>query len=109
VNTVEYVQGADLPDLAINWYDSEKVLIDFTTGYNFELKVGKPGQAALITKSTGFIASLVSPNLTVQWAAEGELNTLIPGVYKGQLKATRAADQRSRFLVFNLEVTTPVL
>lgn len=109
MNKVEYVQGADLPDLSINWYDAQKVLIDFTTGYTFELKVGKPGQAALVTKSSGFGASLVSPNLTVQWSTSGELNTLTPGVYRGQLKATRTADGKSRFLSFDLEVITPVL
>lgn len=109
MNTVEYVQGADLPDLAINWYDRNKVLIDFTTGYTFELKVGKPGQTALVTKTGGFLASPVTPNITVQWANAAELNTLTPGVYRAQLKATRTADSKSRFLLFDLEVTTPVL
>lgn len=109
MNKVTYVQGADLPDLAINWYDRNKVLIDFTTGYTFELKVGKLGQTALITKTSGFIASLIAPNLTVGWGTAGELNTLTPGLYKAQLKATRTADGKARFLTFDLEVSTPVL
>ena len=106
---VEYLQGADLPDLAITWLNSAGNLVDFTTGYSFELKVGRPGSVALFTKSTGFSASLTDPNLTVAWANTGELNTIAAGQYRCQIRATRISDNKQRAMDFWLTVLPSIL
>jgi hypothetical protein len=108
VNKVEYMQGADLPDLALSWYDSNNNLIDFSTGYTFELKVGNPGETALITKTTGITGGAASPNVTVSWSTAGELNALAAGSYRGQLRAQRG-DGKQRYMTFLFEVNSGIL
>lgn len=101
---LEYIQGADLPDAAITWRDRNNSIIDFSSGHTFSLKIGTPGQTALLTKSTGFTGAATSPNLTVAWATSGELNTLTAGTYSGQIKATRNSDSKDRFLPFEIKI-----
>jgi hypothetical protein len=101
---VSYVQGADLPDLAFDWRDSSGALINFSSGYTFVLKIGEPGSAASVTKSTGITGAATSPNVTVAWATSGELNTLAVGVYTVQLIATRTSDSKQRFLEDRLTI-----
>lgn len=99
-----YIQGSDLPDAAIRWEDSTGTLIDYSTGYTFELKIGSPGTTALLTKSTGITGAATDPNITVAWATTGELNTLAVGTHSAQLKATRTADSKHRFLPFEIRI-----
>lgn len=99
-----YVQGADLPDLAFDWKDSAGALINFSSGWTFALRVGQPGAAATLTKSTGITGASTSPNITVAWATSGELNTLPAGTYIGDLIATRTSDSKQRILRFVLPV-----
>jgi hypothetical protein len=99
-----YIQGADLPDLTFDWRDRNAVLIDFSTGYTFVLKLGKPGQAATLTKSTGITGAATSPNVTAAWSTSGELNTIAPGVYTLDLIATRTSDSKQRLLRDSLTV-----
>jgi hypothetical protein len=101
---VSYIQGADLPDLTFAWRDSSGTLIDFSSGYTFVLKVGTPGSAADVTKSTSITGAATSPNVTVAWATSAELNTLAVGVYTLQLIATRTSDSKQRFLEDRLTV-----
>ena len=101
---VSYVQGADLPDLTFTWRDRAGALIDFSSGYTFVLKVGTPGSAASLTKSTGITGAATDPNVTVAWATSGELNTLAPGVYSLHLVATRTSDSKQRVLEDRLTV-----
>jgi hypothetical protein len=100
----EYVQGADLPDLTFTWYAQDGTLIDLSTGYTFSLKIGNPGSAALITKTTGITGAATDPNVTIAWATSGELNTLAPGSYALQLQATRTADSKQRFLTDQITI-----
>lgn len=93
-----YIQGADLPDLTFEWRDRNGTLIDFSTGHTFVLKLGTPGAAATLTKSTGITGAATVPNVTVAWATSGELNTLTPGVYTLDLIATRTSDSKQRVL-----------
>ena len=101
-----YYQGSDLPDLAVTWRDSANVLIDFaSTPHTFVARMARRGQnTAVLTKTTGITALPVSdpaatgPNLTVSWSSVGELNGLMPGVYEMQIKATRTADGKKRFM-----------
>lgn len=106
---VEYIEGADLPDLAITWYDANNNLVDFSSGYNFELKIGQPGKTALITKTTGIGGFATAPNVVIAWSTTGELNTLPADTYTAQLKAMRIADGKGRPMVFEFVVVRAVL
>jgi hypothetical protein len=105
---LSYVQGSDLGDSVWAWRDSLGALIDFSVAHTYELKVGYPGSAALFTKTTGITGSATSPNITISWATTGELNTLAPGQYRGQLRARRTSDSRDRYLTFILEITPAI-
>ena len=101
---VTYVKGSDLADLAITWQNSAGEVIDFSTGYTFAAKVGSPGTAATFDKSTGFTGAAVAPNLTIQWAVAGELNTLPGGAHTLQVTATRTSDSRQRIMQMTLNI-----
>lgn len=103
-----YIQGADLPDLAITWKDSNGAIIDFSTGSTFVLKVGQPGVTASLTKSTGIAGASTSPNITIAWAVSGELNTLPAATYVADLIATRTSDSKQRVLRFLLPITAAI-
>jgi hypothetical protein len=102
--SVSYVQGADLPDLALEWLDGAGSVVDFSSGWTFVLKLGTPGQAADVTKNTGITGAATSPNVTIAWATSNELNTLGPGVYSLHLTATRVVDSKQRVLEGSLTV-----
>lgn len=108
-NRVQYIEGSDLPDLAFAWFDGNKVLIDFSTGYTFELKIGLRGRTALITKTTGITGAATSPNVTISWSTSGELNALAAGNYTGQLTAQRTADNKQRVMTFEFIVESKVM
>lgn len=93
---VEYAQGSDLPDLGLVWKDTAGNLINFSDGWTFEAKVGRLGEAAQFSKSAGITGAATSPNVLIEWATTGELNTLSPGTYTLQLAATRTDDGRTR-------------
>lgn len=104
-----YVQGAELPSITFDWEDSNGDLIHFgSVAHTFTLKIGEPGQAALLTKTTGITGADTSPNVTIDWAASGELNTLTSGSHSGDLIATRTSDGRQRILRFVLPVLPAV-
>lgn len=107
--SVTYDQGAELPDLTIVWNDNAGVLIPFATGWTFELKLGQPGAAAALTKTTGITGADTSPNVTIIWSAAAELNTITPTAYTAQLTATRTSDSKQRRMKFNLTVNPAVL
>lgn len=104
-----YTQGADLPDLALAWKDRNGALIDFSVAHTYELKIGYPGSTALVTKTTGFAGAATNPNLVVQWATTNELNTLVPGNYYVQIKATRTSDGKQRFAKGFIDIENPIL
>jgi hypothetical protein len=104
----EYIQGADIPDLTITWLDQAGDVIDYSSGYTFSLKLGQPGQAAALTKSTGITGAATSPNITVTWAASNELNTLDAGTYTLDVIATRAADSKQRIMRRELRVKAAI-
>lgn len=99
-----YIQGADLPDLTIEWTTNTGAIIDFSSGYTFELKIGSPGSAATLTKTTGITGAATLPNVTIAWATSGELNTLPPDSYIADLIATRTSDSKQRKRRFNITV-----
>lgn len=108
MSAVVYTAGADLPDLALTWRDSAGALIDFSSGWTFELKVGLPGAAAALTKTSGITGAATDPNITIAWATSGELNTLPAGSYVAQLRAQRTSDSKHRFMTFVIRVRPAV-
>lgn len=96
---VSYFATAERPVLELWLFDDDGTLINFASGYTFSLKVGRTGETALLTKSSGITGAAGAgtepsgtPNVTVTWAA-GELN-ITPGGYVAQLTATTSALDR---------------
>lgn len=108
ITTAVYVQGADLPDLAITWNDQNDDLRDFSSGWTFSLKVGDPGSAALFTKASGITGAATDPNVTIAWATSGELNTLATGSHTGQITATRTSDSKQLIRTFPISIKPPI-
>ena len=97
--TIRYRRTAERPDFLIWWLDRNSSLIDFSSGYTFELKIGQIGGAAILTKTVGITGAAGSgveptgtPNITVAWSA-GELD-LTPGYYDLVLTANTASTDR---------------
>lgn len=104
-----YVQGAELPSVAFDWEDSQGDLIAFgSVAHTFQIKIGRPGQTALLSKTTGITGADTSPNITIDWAVSGELNTLATGTHHADLIATRTSDGKQRVLRFMLPVIPAV-
>jgi hypothetical protein len=97
--TVRYARSAERPALKLWLSDDDGSLIDFSSGYTFSFKVGTPGTAALLTKTSGIAGAVGAgteptgtPNVLVTWTG-GELN-LTPGTYSWQLTATTSSLDR---------------
>src|SRR5262245_6678878 len=99
-----YVQGDDLPDLTLTLEDSAGNLYQFATGWTFSLKVGVPGAAAQFTKSSGITGANTAPNVTVQWATSGELNSIAAGTWQLMLFATRTSDSKRHSWTLTLPI-----
>jgi len=78
---LRYHATAERPEAILGLPDG----VDVSSGYTFVLKIGKPGSAALLTKSSGLTGGV--GQVTVTWLA-GELATLPPSLYTAQLIAT---------------------
>ncbi len=86
MSTWTYRADQEFPSFSVAWYDGTGNLIDFSTGWTFEVKVGS------LTKTTGITGSASAPNVVVAWGA-GELN-ITPGTYPLYLKATSSGGDR---------------
>jgi len=91
---------AELPDVSLWLTDDDGALIDFSSGYTFEFKIGSPGSAAKLTKTTGISGAAGSgtessgtPNVTLSFAA-AELDSIDRKRYTGQLRATTGGKDR---------------
>lgn len=106
---LRYHQGAERPALKLWLIDDDGTLIDFSSGYAFEFKVGVAG-SVLLTKSSGIVGAAGAgveptgtPNITVSWSA-GDL-AITPGAYSWQLKATTGGLDRYFSGVFHVLAT----
>jgi hypothetical protein len=79
--TLRYVKTAERPEAVLTLPDG----VDVTAGYTFTLKIGTPGQAALLTKTTNITGG--DGQVTIVWTA-GELGAVAAGTYGLQLTAT---------------------
>jgi len=109
--TFEYVVGADAPSLGL-FVRENGTLLDLSSGYTFSLKVvTAAGSAAEFTKTSGISGAAGSglppsgtPNVTIQWATSGELNSLSASTrYLAQLTIT-GGDSRQRIRQFYLSM-----
>jgi hypothetical protein len=87
-----YRQDQEVPSFAVNWYDSASALIDFSTGYTFQVLLVTQAGVITVTKTANITGAATAPNVTVAWAA-GELN-ITPGEYLLHLKATTGTSDR---------------
>ena len=99
MTVIQYRRSAERPSLQLWLLDDDGDLIDFSTGYTFQLKIGTVGSAALLTKTLGITGDTGSgteptgtPNITVSWST-GELD-LAPSVYDWELTCNTAATDR---------------
>jgi hypothetical protein len=102
VTTPVYTVGDELPSIEIDWY-VDGVLVDFSSGYSWRLRVGR-GDTATVEKTTGITGAATSPNVTIDWS-DGELpDPDAPTMYTAQLRARRTSDNKDRTFVFALNV-----
>lgn len=88
-----YRQDQEDPAVYISWSDKDGNLIDFSTGYTFEVKLAVDATTApVLVKTTGITGAATSPNITITWAS-GDLN-VTPGTYRLYLKATTSSRDR---------------
>ena len=99
MTTLRYHTSAERPEAQMWIHDDDGNLIDFATGYTFVLKIGQPGNPALVTKNTGItgatgagVEPTGTPNVTVAWAFD-ELD-ITPAHYIWQLTATNSGNDR---------------
>ena len=98
-----YTKGAALPDYPITWLDANGDLVDLSSGYTFELRLGDPGTSNALTKTTGITGAATAPNCTIAFDA-GELDDLDTGVIHGDVIATRTADDKPRIIRIKLRL-----
>jgi hypothetical protein len=101
--TPTWIIDADLPDLDGTWKDSTGAVIDLTAYTFTELRIGKEGQAALLTKTSGVTFAATDPNVTVAWTP-GELAVLAPaqGVQRTDRRHPHLGQQEARDAVHDL-------
>ena len=90
---MEYIAGAERPTLTASLRSAgDGALIDLSSGYTFELKLGTPGEDAVLTKTDGITAVTDEEdyNLRITWEPD-ELD-IPPARYTAQLRVNRTAD-----------------
>jgi len=99
--------AANLPQASFLWLDASGTPLDFSTGWTFQMKIGRPPNPAQVIISSGIIgltSTNGSANMVVQWA-DGALSTLTPGRWYFQITATQTSNGAQRILtgsiVFN--------
>lgn len=96
---ITYVQGTELPDIQVTWKDSAGVALTFTsTPHTFSFRIAS---TPAFTKGTlggaqvGITRADTAPNVTIAFSA-GDLDSIVPGTYRGQLWARRTSDSKDR-------------
>jgi hypothetical protein len=99
-NLLIYYRTAERPDIELWLLDKNDDLIDYSTGYTFEFKLGKPGQTAAFTKTSGITGGAGAgtepsgtPNITLTFTA-AELDNVTAGSYTWQLRARSSSLDR---------------
>ena len=102
----KYAAGTSLPDMWVEWRDGNNKLVPFgTEASTFELTLWNrlAPLSVVLDKVGGFVSADTNPNLKVIWAP-GEISSLPPGVYDGQIVATRTSDSKTRQVAIEIEI-----
>lgn len=99
-NRLAYHLTAEDPDAKLWLEDADGTLLDLSSGYTFTLRIGRPGSAALVEKTSGMTGAAGSgveptgtPNMTITWDA-GELAALTASrAYVWQLTGRRTGSR----------------
>lgn len=76
---IRRTKGAELPDVGITWFQQDGVtLYNFSSGWTFTVRIGVPGQAALVIPTATGAAT--APNITVTFNPAA-LDTIPAGSY----------------------------
>ena len=94
-----YYKGAENPSTRIWWEDDDGTLVDLSAVSTWQLKIGNPGETALVTKTNGMTGAAGAgvepsgtPNLVIVWSS-GDLD-IDPGHYVLQVKAGPSTSDR---------------
>src|SRR5262245_47747446 len=101
---IEYVPGAELPDIGLVWRDANGQIINFASGHTFTLRIATP---TTTTKSTGITGAATAPNITIAVAA-AEWDSLPVGQWQAQLWARRTSDSKDRVMPLVVNVTPAI-
>lgn len=76
MTTFSYYAGDELGTIGLFWRDTTGALINFASGYTFEVRLGNPSDTAVLTVTTGITGAAGSgtnpsgtPNVVVAWTA----------------------------------------
>lgn len=86
MKVIRYTKGDELEGLDITWPQTNGNPYDFSAGWTFTARIGLPGQAALLQKTTGFTGASTFPNLVVAWTAN-DFDNIAQGSYHLDIKA----------------------
>jgi hypothetical protein len=99
---------AERPDVRMWLRDDTGALLDLSSSYTFELKLGTAGSAATFTKTSGFTGAVGAgieptgtPNLVLTFTA-ADLDAVPVALSAGQIKATTGG--KDRFFTFSVLV-----
>lgn len=107
----EYFAGSSDPALAVTWRDRSRKLIDFVANpatFRLELANREAPGTIVVTKTTGITGVATDPNVSIAWAAVGELAGLAPGFYIGELTATDTGTTKKRKMPVSLRIMPTV-
>jgi hypothetical protein len=90
MTVLRYTKGDELEPVSITWYQPNGTLYNFTSGWTFTARIGTPGTAALVQKTTGFTGAATAPNLSLAWTA-GDLAAIASGTYHLDITARLTA------------------
>lgn len=102
-----YTKGAELESIDITWRQPNGTLYDFSTGWTFTVRVGTPGSAALLQKTSGITGAATAPNLVIAWSA-AELDAIPTGSYHLDVTA-RIANNKDLTRTFMFQILDGVL
>jgi hypothetical protein len=81
VGPIQYTKGAEVPGIDYTWREPDGDLYDFSSGWTFTARIGIPGQAALLQKTSGFVGAATAPNLRLTGFTAAELDAIPAGSY----------------------------
>jgi hypothetical protein len=78
MRVIRRYKGSELPDVSITRYQPDGQLYQFATGWTFTVRIGVPGQAALVTPTA--TGANTAPNILVTFAPNA-LDSITQGTY----------------------------